>query len=484
MPSVIPYDPSITLGNIVDPQKIRFLEEISDIQADADAAEENMNSLIEFKHSIDNTIQELDSMNVKSDKLKAKSIEIGQQIVTAATDYADKKLDSKMKIQAMKAKGVVSRSWESPIDYVRSEIKKMPLSVDSMNMNVQFFSHDKNSQDSRTTSDEIQAFISSEFKFLGREFSEQASKAAASQTNSQYEKHDIFGTLVIAVSCTHKDAALFAPCVIDVDKAVNTWNAVYPGDMINPNDPASMIKIAALANTPADTTMSIVSGATYGSCFVGMVHILNTTTTISMESIRTMADSIQAQCKLKSWLSNLSGGIGIGTSFSKDIKSLMSVQDITSHCTITTRGSIPSIKSNTVKLAVKEFARFDGQAAMENIATLQNATASEKDSIDESAEKARLGENMISLRNAQTQGVLEGLNEIDDGNNQVLDINSLMNAFEDYIDKALEGEIGMPVNYYLKPLSKSYIAKLWVDKYFPNKFLKASESTEEIDEEY
>ncbi len=472
MPSVIPYDPLITLGNIVDPEKIKFLEEISYIQADADAAEENMNSLIEFKHSIDNTIQELDSMNIGSKELNDKSEEIGDKIISAAQDYATKKLESKTKIQALKAKGVVSGSWESPIDYVRSEIKKMPLSVDSMNMNVQFFARDRNSQESRTNSDEIQAFISSEFKFLGREFSEQASKAAASQTNSQYEKHDIAGTLVVAVSCTHKDAALLAPCVIDVDKAINTWNMMYPDDMLKPEDPASMTVTALLANTPAEKTMSIVSGATYGSCFVGMVHILNTTSTISSEQIRTMADSIQAQCKLKSWLSNLSGGIGINTSFSNDIKSLLSVQDITSHCTITTRGSIPSIKSNTVKMAVKEFANFDGAAAMKNISALQNATASEKDSVDESAAKARMGENMLSMKNAQTKGVLEGLNAIDDGNNKVLDINSMMNAFEDYIDKALNGAIGMPVNYYLKPLSKSYIAKLWVDKYFPNKFLK------------
>lgn len=114
----------------------------------------------------------------------------------------------------------MSTNWESPLDYNKTQIKKMPLSADSMNMNVQYFSVNQNEQDSQTQSNSIQAFISNEFRFLGDDFSDQASKAAASRVNSQYSRHKILGTLVIAVSCTHKDAALLAPCVIDVDKAI------------------------------------------------------------------------------------------------------------------------------------------------------------------------------------------------------------------------------------------------------------------------
>ena len=50
----------------------------------------------------------------------------------------------------------------------------------------------------------------------------------------------------------------------------------------------------------------------------------------------------------------------------------------------------------------------------------------------------------------------------------------MMTALEDYIDKALGGEIGMPINYYLKPITKSQLAQMWVDKYFPDKFLKVN----------
>ena len=130
-------------------------------------------------------------------------------------------------------------------------------------------------------------------------------------------------------------------------------------------------------------------------------------------------------------------------------------------------------------MAVQQFAEFDGKAAMENVAALQNATISAKESVDEAAEAARTGQQMIALKNAQIQGVLTGLSEIDSESNQILDINSLMTAFEDYVDKALAGELGVPISYYLKPIPKSLLAQMWVDKYFPDKFLKVQTTEEE-----
>ena len=387
---------------------------------------------------------------------------------------AEEKLAGKVEIQKIQSETIVNASWESPIDYNRTEIKKMPLSADSMNMNVQYFSFDRNSQSAKTQSQSVADFVSSEFKFLGDEFSDQASKAAQSQMSSQYSRHDISGTLVIAVSCTHKNAALLAPCVIDTDKAIRVWNQMFRDDMLKTDDPMNIIKTARDANTPNEKALTIVSGATYGSSFVGMVHILNTQKTTSSEEMRSTMESIQAQIKARAWFVDVSGGFGLSEQFSQDIKNLLSTQEISSHCTLTTHGSIPSIKSNQVKMAVKEFSSFDGKSAMNDLAGLQNAVASDKDSIDNAAEKARLGQEMVNLKNAQIKGVLSGLSEIDDGNNKIIDINSMMTALDDYIEKALGGEIGMPINYYLKPITKSQLAQMWVDKYFPDKFLKVN----------
>lgn len=474
MPSTIPFDPSIVLGNIVDPIKLDQLNRIAEQQTPIDVAENNMNSLIAFKRSIDMTISELANMSIDTSELSQQSAEIKEKILQAAKEYAQTKITNKQAIQQIQAEPIVNANWESPLDYNRTAIKKMPLSSDSMNMNVQYFSFDQNSQDSKTQSKSIQDFISSEFKFLGDDFSEQASKAAASQINSQYSRHDISGTLVIAVSCTHKDAALLAPCVIDVDKAIRVWNRMYKDDPLKTNDPVNMMNTAREAGTEKEQAMTIVSGATYGSSFVGMVHILNTQSTMSSERVNAITESIQSQLKVKSWLANFTGGVGLSEQFAESVKSLLSMQEISTHCTLTTHGSIPSIKSNQVKMAVKEFTSFDGKSAMDDLAGLQNAIAMDKDSVDASAESARLGNQMVALKNAHVNGVLSSLNEIDDGNNKIIDVNSMMTALEDYIDKALGGEIGMPINYYLKPITKSQLAQMWVDKYFPDKFLKVN----------
>lgn len=472
MPSVIPYDPSIVLGNIVEPEKLDMLEQIAKLQAPIDSAEEQLNSLIALRRSFDMTAQELVNLNIDTSKISTESDKINEEIKNAAISYADTKIKAKKQIQQLSAKQLVNHNWESPLDYNRTQIKKMPLSADSMNMNVQYFSSDESDQNSKTQSQSIQTFISGEFSFLGKGMSEQAGKAAASQINSQYSRHNIAGTLVIAVSCTHKDAVLLAPCVIDVDKAIRVWNAMYKNEMLKTDSPSSMLAAVAKGSTDKEKAMTIVSGATYGSCFVGMVHILNSSKTVSTEKMNSIAEKIQAQIKYKSWLSNAVGGFGASGQFASDIKDLISTQEITTHCTITTRGSIPSIKANNIKMAVKEFSEFDGKSAMEKLAALQNATTSERDSLDASAEKARMGEQMIALHNSEIKGVLTGLKEIDDGQNRVLDTNSMMTALEDYINKALAGELGMPINYYLKPITKSQLAQMWVNKYFPDKFLK------------
>ncbi len=468
MPSVIPYDPSIALGSIVDIEKLENLEAIAKLQAPIDAAERELNSLIELKRSIDMTTQELVNLKIDTAEITEQSKEIADQIKKAAIEYAKIKMDSKKQIQQLNALSMVSHNWESPLDYHRTEIKKMPLSVDSMNMNVQYFASDENEQDSPTQSENIQKFINSEFSYLGGSISDQASKAAASQVNSQYSRHDIAGTLVLAVSCTHKDAVLLEPCVIDVDKAIRVWNEMFEDDMLKTDDPSNMILTMANGSTKNENRISLVSGATYGSCFVGMVHILNTSKTISSTKMNSVANKIQDQIKLEKWISNASGGFGVPN----DVMDLLSTQEISTHCNITTRGSIPSIKANNVKMAVKEFTEFDGKTAMEKLSALQNATSSDKDSVDASAEKARVGKQMIALHNAQIQGVLMGLKDIDDGQNKVLDTNSMMNALEDYISNALKGEIGAPINYYLKSITKSELAQMWINKYFPNQFLK------------
>ncbi|MGX5817982.1 hypothetical protein ACWKWU_07290 [Chitinophaga lutea] len=475
MPSVIPYDPSLVLGNLVNQAALDNLVAISAIQGPIDAAEDNLNSLIAMKRSIDMTIQELINMSIDTSDLVKESADAGKAIQQAAIDYAKQKLDGATKIQPLQQKiSMVHEDVESPIDYNKSQIKTMPLASDSLKMNVQYFSFDENQQDAFTQAATVKSFVSSELDILGDSIKQQASSSVQDQMNSQYQRHSISGTLVISISCTHKDALLLAPFILDVDKAIRVWNKVYPSDLLKINDPASIAKAMAQADTQNEKSLTLLSGATYGSCFIGMVHILNTSTTTSNEAAYSAAENLQTQYKIGGFIENLSGGFGVDSSFSADAKNLLSTQNITSHCSLVTMGSIPSIKSNQVAIGVKQFASFDGASAMQQLAALQNATAGDLDTVDSAAEAARTGKQMTTLKNSTIQGVLTGLADIDDGANKMLDINSMMDAMDDYIQKALAGNLGVPINYYLKPITKSQLAEMWVNKYYPNQYTNVS----------
>jgi hypothetical protein len=471
MPSTIPYDPSLVLGNLVSQPALDNLVAISALQAPIDAAEDTMNSYLELRRSLDMTIQELIDMNIDITDLSKERDDVGKSIQDAAVAYARAKLEGLSKIQPLKAKmSGVHDEIESPIDYNKSQIKTMPLSSDSLKMNVQYFSFDENEQDSDTHASAVKGFVSDEVEGFGRSVQVQASSSAQRQMTSQHQRHSIAGTLVISITCTHKNALLLAPLIIDVDKAIRVWNKVHKDEMMDPTNPGGMAAVISKPETENEKTLTLLSGATYGSCFIGMVHILNTTSTRSSETMYSMAESMQAQFKVSLAIANINGGFGFDSSVSNDAKNLLSSQSISSHCSLITMGSIPSIKSNTVKMGVKQFAADDG-GPMKQLEQLQNATASEQDTVADSAEKARTGQQMLSIKSAQVKGVLSSLADIDDGSNKIIDINSMMDAMDDYIQKALEGNLGVPINYYLKPITKKQLAEMWVAKYYPGQFL-------------
>ncbi len=476
MPSTIPYDQSLVLGNVVPLDKLENLVQMSELQAPADVAQTNLNSLIALKRSVDMTIQEMIDMGISPDDLITESRQIGDDIDKAASEYGKAKVAAEKAIQPLRAKlSGVSGSIESPIDYNRSALKQMPIGTDSLQMNVQYFSFDQNSESSSTHASTVASFVSESLKIFGHSFSSEASASAHTQTNAQTSRHSISGTLVMALTCTHKNAQVFAPFYLDVDKAVRAFNALFPGQMIKTNDPMSIAKIEAASETKGEKVFHLLSGASYGSSFVGMVHILNTSKTTSSQSMRSVAESLQSTFDIGGWFAHGQGGFGVDSSFSNSAKNLLSTSNVQSHCSLVTMGIIPSIKSNALETAVKGFTDFDPAKEMEALSQLQGATVDEQTTIASSASAARTGQQMVSLENAKISSTLSGLADIDSQSNQVLDTNSVMNAMDDYIARCVEGgdNLGVPINYYLKPITQSMIARAWLAKYYPNTFNQA-----------
>lgn len=350
MPSTIPYDPSLVLGNVVSVAAIETVKEISEVEAPVDAAKDYLNALLASRRSLDMTKTEISQLGIATTEVDKSLETLNTDIATAAAEYCTKKAEAESKIKELRAKiQSVHSQAESPVDFVNTTIKQLPLSSDTMNMDVQYFSNNSNEQSSDSFASSISSFVSASTKMVGGpKASAQMSVAAQQQVSSQVEQHNIVGTLVISVSCTHKTASVLAPLVVNVDKGIKASNRLYPNDKIDALDANAMAKL--LEAPEGGDRFTIISGMTYGSSFVGMVHLLNTSDSKASEVAKSAASSIQAQMQLGTLFSAYSGGFGVDASVGSDVKKLLSTQKIDAHVTLISMGVIPSMVANDVQL--------------------------------------------------------------------------------------------------------------------------------------
>jgi hypothetical protein len=254
--------------------------------------------------------------------------------------------------------------------------------------------------------------------------------------------------------------------VLDVEAAIDSFN-LQTGDKMPVEDPNGM-KTIALTNTDNDPakTLPVLIGASYGSSFVGFVHFEQIEDTSSSQSSESNAFQAQAQADEDLFLENIEGSWGLDSQSSTSLKNLLSTSNIQSHCSLITMGLIPSIKSNQVIATVKGL-QNDPAQNMQQLAALQDATNSSNASIASSASSARKGMALSKMSSDYVKAAVDAVSDVDTSTNQVIDLNSLQVALDDYIAKASGGTIGVPINFYLKYVAKRDIARAWMEKYYP-----------------
>lgn len=474
MPTSIPYSPSLVLGSIVHPAAIDTLLAMAAVQTPIDAAQDTLNSFISLKHSLEMTVDELLNMNINPKDLIAKIAEVDTQLDKSATAYATTRIEQELKMQPLRAKvQLVNASVESPVDYNRTVPIPMPLAADTLTMDAQYFSFDENKQNADNTVDTIRKFISASGSLGGKSGALDIADSAVKQINRQRQMHKVAGTLVLTANCTHRTAVVLAPLVLDVDKAIRVWNQLFPQaqDKIKP-DVATMQKIASEEGTTSEKSFSIISGATYGSSFVGMVHVLRTESTETSQDMESDEQVVQAKVEESSWWQSAAGGLGEDDTTASDVKNLLSRQNISSHVTVLTSGVILGIEGVDVQTAVRAFAVEEGEGGtMAALTSLANANNAETQSAQAMAEAARTGKDLVDMKEATVTAVIGKLGELQGQKVRILNIDSLMTAFDNYVDKARAGGIGVPINYYLKPITRSQLAQMWISKYYPDRYL-------------
>jgi hypothetical protein len=497
MPSSIPYShPSLVLGNIVNPDILRQLQLIGSLQARIDAAQNKMNAFIAMKRSLEMTVSELLNMNVDVSAITDRIAAIDKEIAAAATDYITVRLTNETAIRAAQEEidnGQPEPSLQSPVDFTRSPILKLPLSADSLHLDAQYFSYEENQETNPLgVVAEIEDYLKAAAGSLGTKAASDDSNKAVTQINLQRRNHQLSGTLIITATCTHRQANLFSPCILDTDRAVEIWNASFPQDNIDTGNPATAAgsnaattqlnatagaaqpnatapsqSVAATTQAPGNQ-LSLLSGATYGSCFIGMVHVLKNDATGNSDALTTLAAGLQDRFRIGNWFQEASGGFGVDPATAEDIKSLLSTQTITTHVNLVTMGALPSIRSNQLQMGVRSFTDIDPAKINAGLAALANATKAEKTTVDQAANAAKTGARAMAMQGSTIRNVMLGLGRIDQGANKIIDINTLMNAFEDYIQEIKNGEAGIPVSFFVTNISKNQLLTLLREKYYPD----------------
>ncbi|KAF4334242.1 hypothetical protein FBEOM_11938 [Fusarium beomiforme] len=469
MPPTIPFDPSLTLMSVVTDHALRNVQAIAQAQAPVDAAQDALKSLIASKRSLTMTKAELQNLGVGTEALDAELEKLNHSVDKAAADYAKAKIAAEPQIDNLR-KGVrsVVQNIESPVDYVRCEIKTMPLAADTLNMDVRYFTYDSNAQNSDSFRAQVGRYVSEAVSTVfGSLQCDKISTAASRQVTRQLASTSIEGTLVMCVTCSHKNASIVAPFILHVDKAIKVWNQLFPGKKLDPTSRQSMMKAALNESQEDKDKFSIISGTTFGSCFVGLIHILKSSVPSVSASLEAAASSLQSSMDAGGCFSRAEGRVGMDASMSKDIKNILGQQNIKTQVQVFTAGVPLSFGADGIIKTVEGLRSFDPKSSMEAVLASQNANLSEDSSVQAMAESSRAS-GQAPHPNIQTS--LDALAGISD-NTKTLDANSLMSALEEYLNKASEGSSGVPINYYLEDIDQKMLAQMWVAKYFPGQFM-------------
>jgi len=492
MTTSIPSDPSLQLGQILDLQRVEQIIEIAEAQKPLDVAQERLNNALATNHRLRMIHEEMIAMDVPSEDLdffRAELVELKNAVATAAIRYGKMAMETYRNVEAIENKygqKKISFNIESPLDYGLSDVTKFPLGSDGIEFDVQYIRNEEVDQKSDSHSSQVTSHVRDVSKrkegfwpwerATVKTTTDTASKTNASMT-SQSETHQIEGTIVISATVDHKNAEIISPLVLNPLKAVEAWNRIHPKDELKV-DPKNIMEAAGLAVSQfsgkkegKENKIQIISGSSKGSSFVGFVHLLKTESTVSSQSASSTAKSMKKTVQKDMWFSSKTGKFGSSSSMSSMAKSLTSISGLSNHATIICNGIIPNIVSNESMTVVKSL-KPDPKDTMAQLAAISgDANSGVNSSMQSEGEEGKKGAQYMSLNSEYMKNAVSSIDELETTTNKVIDTNSMMMAYQDFVEKAQAGEGGIPTTFFLKDFTKEDIAKIYIRRFYPDGML-------------
>ncbi|CAH0043062.1 unnamed protein product [Clonostachys rhizophaga] len=409
MQSSIPYDPSLVLGSVLSNATLQLVNEISRAEAPVSATREELEALVASRKSLGKTKSELINLGIDTSPIDDEINNLSSRIASVTEDYARIKLKVEAAVGSLRSKiyGIGnSAGVERPIDFLKAQQVSIPLAAESLKVDAQYFSMDPNEQSANSFASNISSVVSDATSWLGTRLSAEISQAAEAQVLGQVKRHSVAGTLILSASCTHRDGLILEPLAIDPEKGIKAWNRLFPDDRIDATKPREMVELARTADgSEADNKLGLVSGMSLGSSFIGMVHVLNSTSS----NVQTPA--------------------------------------VRSHVTFLTTGTTPEV---TLSESASDKPELDTL-----LPALQRVQLNDLD--DGTLNPGQLGQGLVD----------SALTKVNSSISKLLDVNYMTAALNDFLRKASSGGIGVPLSYHLRQVNKGDIAEAWVAKYHP-----------------
>mmetsp|Transcript_1917 Transcript_1917/g.2343 ORF Transcript_1917/g.2343 Transcript_1917/m.2343 type:complete len:499 (-) Transcript_1917:95-1591(-) len=477
--SSIPFDPTLTLGNLCDPRKIRALGDIAECNKPADAANDAMQNIILSNYKFKMIYQQMISMGIPIWDIFWLWLEMKMMqsmMAMAAKDWAKKVVKAQEEIKKLKdgffmgiggqEQSQIGADVESPVDFERSEVKPFPMSFDSIKFDVQYFRNEEQDDTSHaaTVSAHMGASASmDDSKQGGIKGSAEASMSMNAMTSSQTSNHKIEGSLCITANCTHKNASVIAPLVLDPEKAVTAWNYTFPWTPIS-TDPISIFLAATIDFAIPyflKPKLHILSGVTRASSFLGCVHFLQEESTTESQSSVSIATAMKADIQKEMYAASLTGSFG-ASALSKSMSSRIKVSN---NVSLVCNGVIPDIAVKGLATTCKML-QPSANEIMTQLQTIGDASGGAVNG--NHSQGAKCGQQYMELSNSHLQTSISALGEHETSVNSIIDTNSMFAAFTNYVEQCIGGECGVPINFYTKCLTKADVAKLYIRKFYPN----------------
>ncbi len=330
--------PSLVLGQLADTKLMEQVARMGHIARQTDAAHQRLNALIRMKHSLMMTLNELHGMGTPLDTLPEKLTEVDQQLREAATAYLNTYLNNENQLfqlqSALASEASVSTLPETPLKLEETTLKAHPWHTASLKLDSHYFSRGGG------TKEDMVAQLGNFVRKSGGAGSEQLARDASEQTTRQAESHRLYGTLVVTAQCTHRNIGVIEPQVIDPVKAVNAWNTLYPHARIeSPKEEAK-----SPGPSTSDEALTLLTGAVYGSSFVGMVHLMQEEGT-PVKDFESNRARLEEKLRIGGWLQARTGKLGVDPEILDEVKSFLILPTVTAHLSVMTMGTIPLIGS-------------------------------------------------------------------------------------------------------------------------------------------